>query len=222
VGAGSRGLSSRTFFVRTLLRWGRRNRRDFPWRSDTDPFRVLVAEILLQRSRAGTVAKVYEALFARWPTPETLAGADPDEIRTVIRPLGLVSRAVRLRDLAAVVAEGGVPRSPEDLQRLPGVGAYAARATAAVAFGRRTAVVDGVSARVYRRYFGAEAVLAPTADPALWRLVEEVTPNAAVREWNWAVLDHASAICTPKVPRCGLCPLEPRCAYAVSGGRRAE
>ncbi|MFB3739940.1 MAG: A/G-specific adenine glycosylase, partial [Candidatus Velamenicoccus archaeovorus] len=125
-------------FVRDLLRWGRANRRDFPWRSETDPFRILVAEVLLQRSRGTTVAGVYQQLFARWPDVRALAGARVASIRSVIRPLGLVRRAGTLRELArAVVALGGVPRTAEGLLELPGVGPYAAHATLAVAFGRR-------------------------------------------------------------------------------------
>src|SRR3954467_15093823 len=83
-------------FVRPLLRWGRANRRSFPWRETDDAFRVLVAEVLLQRSRGVTVAKVYAELFDRWSTPEALARARTDSIRSVIRPLGLTRRAVTL------------------------------------------------------------------------------------------------------------------------------
>jgi len=92
-------------FTRDLLRWGRANRRHFPWRTETDPFRILVAEVLLQRSRGKTVAKVYEALFDRWPDAEMLAKARTSSIRAVIRPLGLTRRAEILRNLARSVVE---------------------------------------------------------------------------------------------------------------------
>jgi A/G-specific adenine glycosylase len=195
-----------------VLAWGRANRRAFPWREETDPFRVLVAEVLLQRSRGGTVARVYGELFARWPTASALASADVEEVRSVIRPLGLVRRAETLRRLAAAVVErGDVPSSVAALQELPGVGRYAASATAAVAFGRPVPTVDGVSARVYRRYFGLPSDLPPVADERLWATVADVTPRGAVREWNWAVLDLAAAVCLPKVPRCPACPLRATC-----------
>jgi len=204
-------------FTRDLLRWGRANRRDFPWRAETDPFRILVAEVLLQRSRGTTVAKVYEALFERWPDAEALAHARVPSIRSVIRPLGLVRRAETLRDLARVVLElGGVPRTVEGLLALPGVGQYAAHATLAVAYGRAVPTVDGVTARVYRRYFGLPDDRPASTDPDLWHLVEDVTPGRGIRGWNWAVLDLASTICLPRVPRCSGCPLEERCAWSAA------
>jgi A/G-specific adenine glycosylase len=208
-------LAARTFFVRELLGWGRRNRRSFPWRTERDPFRVLVAEVLLQRSRGTSVAPVYERLFERWPNAADLARARVDSIRSVIRPLGLIRRAETLKTIARTVAErGSVPRSVEGLLELPGVGQYAASATAAVAFGKRTATVDGVTARVYRRYFGLESPQAPSTDRNLWALVEDVTPATGIREWNWAVLDLAATVCLPGKPRCAECPLTARCSWS--------
>ena len=179
-----------------LLRWGQEHRRSFPWRETDDPFRILVAEVLLQRSRGKTVATVYERLFERWPTVDALSRARVDSIASVIRPLGLVRRAATLKALAAAVVErGSVPDSMEELMELPGVGRYAASATLAVAFEQRAPVVDGVSARVYRRYFGLEADAPAASDAQLWELVAETTPRQRMREWNWSVLDspHRSA-----------------------------
>ena len=204
-------------FRRKLLGWGRENRRSFPWRETDDPFRVLVAEVLLQRSRGRTVAKVYERLFERWPDAAALARAREASIAAVIRPLGLVRRAATLREMARqVVGRGGVPATPDELLQLPGVGPYAARATAAVAFGAREHVVDGVSARVYRRYFGLEGDGPASNDRELWGVVEGATPPRAVREWNWAVLDLAALICLPGRPRCESCPLRRSCVAATS------
>ena len=201
-------------FRRTLSRWGALNRRSFPWRETDDPFRILVAEVLLQRSRGVTVAKVFERLFSRWPDAEHLARARVDSIESVIRPLGLVSRAAKLRALArSVVQLGTVPNSLEGLLGLPGVGPYAAGATMAVAFGERSAVVDGVTARVYRRYFGLSTDLPAVSDKELWSLVTDVTPKRSVKEWNWAVLDLAATTCLPKIPRCSACPLRAECAW---------
>jgi A/G-specific adenine glycosylase len=204
-------------FVRDLQRWGRANRRSFPWRETRDPFRILVAEILLQRSRGKTVAKVYEELFRRWPEAEALAKARVPSIRSVIRPLGLVNRAVTLKALASEVVDlGGVPRTREELLGLPGVGEYAANATLAVAFQRPSATVDGVTARVYRRYFGLDDQVSASNDKTLWRLVGEVTPAKGIRAWNWAVLDLAATICLPGRPRCSECPLESRCRWSAA------
>ncbi len=204
---------------RSLLAWGREHRRSFPWRETEDPFRILVAEVLLQRSRGVTVATVHTELFRRWPDAEALARARVTSIGSVIRPLGLNKRATTLRAMAAQVAAAGrVPTTPEGLLALPGVGRYAANATLAIAFGTRAPVVDGVTARVYRRAFGLPDDIPASEDQALWTLVDEVTPRTDVRAWNWAVLDLAAMVCVPKVPRCDACPLERICAFAASRG----
>lgn len=204
-------------FQRTLSRWGRTHRRAFPWRQERDPFRILVAEILVQRSRSSTVEVVYRALFERWPTADALARAQVRSIAAVIRPLGLVSRAPRLKELARYVAAHGVPKEVERLLELPGVGRYAANAAVAVAHARRSPTVDAVSARVYRRYFGLPEGRPAITDPDLWELVEQVTPARGARTWNWSVLDLAAAICLPRMPRCGECPLRATCATAAHG-----
>jgi A/G-specific adenine glycosylase len=202
-------------FVRRLLRWGRENRRSFPWRDEADPFQVLVAEILLQRSRGRTVAPVYTELWRRWPDASALSKARADSIRSVIRPLGLVRRAETLKALATeVVALGGVPSTIDGLLELPGVGLYAASATRAVAFERRQATVDGVTARVYRRYFGLDDELPASTDRKLWAVVDRVTPRTGVREWNWSVLDLAATVCLPGRPRCEICPIASDCRWS--------
>jgi A/G-specific adenine glycosylase len=204
-----------TRFHHDLTVWADANRRKFGWRATDDAFRVLVAEVLVQRSRGTTAARVFEHLFARWPNPSSLAGARITSIASVIRPLGLVRRAATLKALAAeIVARGAVPDGYEDLIALPGVGPYAANATLAVAFGKRAPVVDGVTARVYRRYFGLDGHGPASTDRELWAVVEEATPHEHVREWNWAVLDLAATICLPKVPRCVECPLQEHCAWS--------
>lgn len=173
-----------------------------------------MAEVLLQRSRGKTVAKVYEELFKRWPDAAALSRARETSIASVIRPLGLVRRASTLRAMARdVQRRGGVPEDAQELLALPGVGRYAANATLVVAYGRRAPVVDGVTARVYRRYFGLPSDLPATADPDLWERVDEATPVGATRDWNWAVLDLASDVCLPARPRCHSCPLVERCTY---------
>lgn len=208
-------------FVRKLLTWGRANRRPFPWRGEKDPFRVLVAEILLQRSRGTTVSAVYDQFFARWPDAAAVADASPEDIASVIRPLGLTQRAPSLRRLAQQIVElGSVPRDMDGLLALPGVGRYATSATLA-ALGKRSHTVDGTSARVYRRYFGLTAERDSLVDDELWALVDRASPRKATPEWNWAVLDLASAICLPKLPRCPDCPLRERCLVGRARIREA-
>jgi A/G-specific adenine glycosylase len=213
------GVEGAVRFRRDLTVWGRANQRSFPWRETDDPFRILVAEVLLQRSRGKTVAKVYEKFFARWPDAASLARARVDTIEKVIRPLGLNRRAGSIKEMAAVVSGlREVPSTLDGLLALPGVGPYAAGATLAVAFGKRAPVVDGVTARVYRRYFGLDPAIPASSDSELWRVVAEASPARNNREWNWAVLDLASSVCLPRIPRCHECPLTAHCRWSQRHG----
>lgn len=174
-------------------------------------YRVLVCEVLLRRSRAKTVARVSDSFFETWPTADALAEADPEAVRDAIRPLGLVSRAEQLVEIARKLTDDTSPAwDASDLKELRGVGEYAARATVG------EPVVDAVSARVYRRYFGMFDVADHReVDEPLWDLVELVTPKTRAREWNWAVLDLAADVCLPQRPRCGRCPVVGRCDFAA-------
>jgi A/G-specific adenine glycosylase len=196
-----------------LLRWGAENRRSFPWRETTDPWSILLAELLLQRSRSNTVAIVYRRIIDRWPDAHSLAGAKVEDLVEVIRPLGLTSRAARISALAAEISTTGfVPNHETTLRRLPGVGPYAAAVTAA-AFGHKSqAIVDTVSERVFKRFFGARKATAPgkVAMRAYAR-----TGRGQWHELNWAVLDLAASTCLPKKPQCHQCPLYTTCRAAA-------
>jgi A/G-specific adenine glycosylase len=201
-------------FHRALRHWARSSSRAFPWRETKDPFRILIAEVLLQRSRSSTVAAVYRELFERWPTATDLAAAAVDDLRCTIRPLGLLRRAESLIAVANAVSASGMPRTIVGLVELPGVGPYAAAATAAAAYGDTSGAVDGTSARVYRRYFGLRGATDSSVDAELWRLVAEVTPKTHSKSWNWAVLDLAATVCLPKRPLCDSCQLSGGCLSA--------
>ncbi|HEY0386440.1 MAG TPA: hypothetical protein VGC64_10530, partial [Pyrinomonadaceae bacterium] len=137
-----------------LLQWG--PVRDFPWRKKhIPPFRILITEILLTRTRAEAVAKVFENLWRNFPTPEVLASAPVTEIADVIAPLGLSKRAEMLRLCARyVVTAGGVPKDRSELLRMPGIGSYVADAVQVFAFGLPVIPVDAVIGRVLRRLLG--------------------------------------------------------------------
>ena len=212
-----RQLADPEFFTSQLLAWFEEHGRDFPWRQTDDPYRILICEVLLRRSRSTTVAKVTERFFDRWPTPAALGDAEVTEVADVIRPLGLTKRATQLVELGQALDEASrFPGSVEELTELPGVGRYAAAST----LGEPT--VDGTSARVYRRYFGwLDATEHKTVDEDLWQLTTTVLhPDAdAIRDINWAVLDLAADVCRPVHPRCDACPLASGCEWAIAAGR---
>lgn len=211
-------------FLKSILTWGAKNKRDFPWRKDPDPFHILVAEFLLQRSRAKTVSKVYSQLFNRWPSYRQLAAVSISDISDVIGPLGLNKRAASLKDLAiAIKQRAGVPDNDAELRQLPGVGWYIASATLLTAFNKNILLIDSVTSRVYRRYFGLSGCMSThnyssSAKEATWDFLSGVM-SEQTRELNWSVLDLAASICLPKVPKCNDCPLESGCSYAKTKNR---
>jgi A/G-specific adenine glycosylase len=197
-----------------------REARDLPWRSDTDPYRVLVSEIMLQQTRVETVKDYYGAWLERFPSLAAVADADEDEILKAWEGLGYYRRARDLHRAARVVREehGGVlPRRIEDLRGLPGVGEYTSGAVASIAFGQAVPAVDGNVRRVLARLHD---VAEPSArwlrtTGAAW--VDERRPG----DWNQALMELGATVCTPRSPRCDACPLASWCR-ALAGGTVEE
>jgi A/G-specific adenine glycosylase len=203
------------------MAWWSVNKRAFPWRDETDSFRTLVTEVLLQRSRASTVSAIYPRFFKRWPTARALDEADEEEIIEVIKPLGLTGRSKRLKRLASeLVVMGAIPRTAVQLQALPGVGRYAALATLGVLDHTTDSTVDTVSVRVYARYVGRHRMPSP-ASPVLEKQVAKLTKGVTQPDINWAVLDLAASVCLPKKPRCAICPLASGCKWAYKTAESA-
>jgi len=206
-------------FAELLLEWWRSNRRDFPWRRTADPYKILIAEMLLRKTTARQVSRVFDEFFAKFPNAEALAGARDEEVEEVIRPLGMQRRrAALLKKLASELLErhaGAVPASYEDLRRLPGVGPYAANAVLCFAYGKDVPLVDVNVARVFQRVFGYKPRKRRAKDDtALWDFVAETIPPGRGRDFNLAVIDFAHEVCTPREPRCASCPLRTVCKYA--------
>jgi A/G-specific adenine glycosylase len=206
-----------------LLAWYDLNARALPWRSPPgapppDPYRVWLSEIMLQQTTVATVRPRFEEFVARWPDIDSLAKADDATLMAAWAGLGYYARARNLIACArAVVASGGdFPISEEGLRGLPGVGAYTAAAIAAIAFGARAVVVDANVARVVARLCAIAEPL-PGAMPAIRVATESITPAARAGDFAQAMMDLGSAICTPRAPRCLLCPLRPSCRAFATG-----
>ena len=159
---------------------------------------------------------MYREVIRRWPDPIRLARARQATIERVIAPLGLPKRAQTLKRLGRSLTElGGVPDSPNELMKLPGVGPYAAHAVPVFSLGKDLPLVDWVIARVLRRYFGLPDDKRPNADKQLWAVATDLANlGEASRLWL-GVLDFADATCKPR-PRCDDCPLSIDCAYNAS------
>src|SRR5438034_6675533 len=188
--------------VRTrLLAWYDENRRDLPWRRTTDPYRILVAEYLLQRTRVASGTPYYERFLERFPTVRDLAAASLDDVLAVWEGLGFYGRARNLHAAARAIVErhgGPVPRSLEELSDLPGIGPYTAGAVGSIAFGIPVPAVDGNVTRVIARLFRIRAdvqsasVRHRVAEIAT-RFVSPDRPGA----FNQAMMELGATLCTP-------------------------
>src|SRR4051795_9532810 len=180
-----------------LLRWYGRERRDLPWRRTTDPYAILVSEVMLQQTQVARVVPRYLEWIARWPTAAVLAAASRADVLAAWVGLGYNRRALALHAAAEVVARDGWPA---DLRTLPGVGPYTAAAVGSFAFGAPVAAVDTNVRRVASRLGrgSPEALLAP----------------GRAAEWNQAAMELGATVCTARAPRCGECPAAAWCASA--------
>jgi A/G-specific adenine glycosylase len=189
--------------------------RSFPWRRTRSPYRVLLGELLLQRTRGENVVPVYHAALEKWPTVYDLAKARTSSIAKILRPLGLAKRAPLITALARTVVtefHGRIPNNIQDLQRLPGVGPYSSHAVQVFARGEDLPLVDWVIARVLRRYFGLSGMTRPNADKELWILAGDIAKQGKARATWLGTLDFAAIVCAPR-PRCPTCALRTSCAY---------
>lgn len=168
---------------------------------------------------------IYLKFLERFPDPRSLAAASVEEVDSAIRHLGLAYRAARIRSAARSLVEqygGVVPAGVNALKRLAvGIGDYIAHAVMCFGFGQNVPVVDANVARIVRRVFSLSFGSSPHKSPILWDFVRKILPEGAAREFNWAIIDFGSLVCTPKEPLCRRCPMNRFCDYgsAVLAGR---
>jgi A/G-specific adenine glycosylase len=213
--AASEAAPTAAWLRRRLLDWVPRNGRDFPWRRNPTPYNVLIAELLLHRTRADLVPPLFHRFLAAYPNPHTLARAESRNVAALLRPLGFAHRARRLPELGRALVErhaGKVPASREELLALPGVGPYIANAVLAVAFARRMPLLDPNVIRVIGRVFGFHSErIRPRDDPRLWAFVRDLVPPREPGRFGLALVDLGALVCRSRRPRCFNCPLSPRC-----------
>lgn len=206
-----------------LLVWYDRRRRDLPWRAKpgeiADPYAVWLSEIMLQQTTVEAVKPYFAAFLARWPTVEALAGAPLEDVMKAWAGLGYYARARNLHACARRVAlerEGRFPRTESELLALPGVGPYTAAAIAAIAFDERCVAVDGNVERVVSRLF---AVAEPprAAKRELRERARALLPRERPGDFAQALMDLGAIICTPRRPKCDLCPFVSACEAARRG-----
>lgn len=205
-------------FRRKLLQWFSENSRSFPWRRiSQSKYRLVVSEVLLQRTRAETVAAIYTKFFAKYSSWGKLATATVEDLQEFLKPLGLWRRrAVGLLALARSICErrGRLPKNREGIEGLPGVGQYITNAIELICSRLPAPLLDVNMSRVLERYFGPRRMADIRYDPYLQRLAWRITDCEESINLNWAILDLAAMICAVRRPKCNKCPLKSGCNYA--------
>lgn len=209
--------SRRRTGAKALRAWYAPRRGAYPWRETRDPYAIWVSEVMLQQTQASRVVPAYGAFLARFPSVGALAAASRRDVVRAWGGLGYNRRAVWLSEGARTIVRehgGRIPRDPETLRALPGVGPYTAAAVSSMAFGQPVAVVDTNVRRVVARvHLGVDGRRAET------RTVRELAQAWLDRDdpltWNQAVMDLGREVCRPR-PRCGICPIARVCAFRGS------
>lgn len=209
-----------TFFRRILLRWFRVHGRTFPWRAvDASLYDRIVTEVLLQRTRAETVAAFWPTFCARYPNWRAIESSSVEEIEHTLRPIGLSKqRAPRLHSLARQIIgdDEQFSRDRNRIEQLPGVGQYIANAILTFAHNSPQPLLDTNMARIVERYFGTRKLADIRYDPYLQSLCRALIKGRVGACMNWAILDFAAKFCTARRPSCNGCPLSADCTFVQS------
>lgn len=203
--------------MEALAAWFRREARDLPWRRTRDAYAVWVSEAMLQQTRVEAVRDYWVRFLKRFPTVQDLADAEEEAVLEAWSGLGYYRRARSLQAAAKVIAAehaGAFPTTRAGALALPGVGPYTAGAVLSIAYGQPEPLVDGNVERVFARYFQIEeAVASAPLKARAWAYAEELIGLAAQpRDWNQSLMELGATICTPRAPRCLLCPVQHSCA----------
>lgn len=206
-------------FSHTLLKWFSQNGRDLPWRRTKDPYAIWLSEVILQQTRINQGTNYWHRFLERFPTVESLAKANEDDVLRLWQGLGYYSRARNLHTAARQIAQlGHFPNTTEELRHLKGVGDYIASAVGSIAFDLPVATVDGNVYRVLSRYFGIETPINSTKGKREFAsLAQDLLPTNQASAYNQALMDFGSLQCTPKSPLCPSCPLQETCIAFRTG-----
>ncbi len=206
---------------RSALAWFDRHARDLPWRRTRDPYHVWVSEIMLQQTQVVTVIPYFQRFLHEFPNIAALAAASETCVLRLWEGLGYYRRARQMHQAAQrIVAEhdGEFPRDKSTVQALPGIGRYTAGAILSIAFDAREPILEANTVRVFSR------LLAYRGDPTsasgqqtLWQAAEDFLPRRRCGDFNQAMMELGSEICTPREPRCEACPVARLCPTRAAG-----
>lgn len=208
-------MSDPSFSCRVLEWFENHGRKDLPWQSPQDPYRVWISEIMLQQTQVTTVLGYFERFMASFPNIETLAHAPLEAVLDHWAGLGYYARARNLHRTAHILVtdwNGRFPETVSDLETLPGIGRSTAGAILSLGLGKTAPILDGNVRRVLARHFAVEGWPGQSAtNKTLWSLSESLTPTNRTAAYNQAMMDLGATVCTPKSARCDVCPLQATC-----------
>lgn len=212
-------LAKRWRIAQRLVAWYRVHKRDLPWRG-ASPYAVWVSEIMLQQTQVATVIPYFRRFLERFPTVEALASAPIEEVLKYWAGLGYYARARNLHRAAQLVVEqhgGHVPDTPDEIEKLPGIGRYTAGAILSIAYDVPRPLVDANVIRVLSRVFGLRGDPKSAANQAaLWSLAEQLVPTDAPGDFNQGLMELGALVCEPAEPKCERCPLLEDCVAGNS------
>ena len=203
-----------------LLPWYDENKRDLPWRINTDPYRVWISEIMLQQTRVEAAKEHYIRFLRELPTVQELAACPEDKLFKLWEGLGYYSRARNLQKAAKIVAETDFPRTAAELKKLPGIGDYTAGAIASIAGQERVAAVDGNVLRVFSRILAnREDIVKEVTKKHYRQYVSAFLPEAVdAGDFNQAIMELGAMVCSPNgAPSCAQCPVAAWCQAHAQG-----
>jgi A/G-specific adenine glycosylase len=209
---------------RRLLAWYAAHKRELPWRRSREPYRVWISEIMLQQTQVATVSDYFDRFVNTFPDVQSLAAAEETDVLRQWEGLGYYRRARQLHAAAKKVVEdfgGNFPSQLDKLQLLPGVGRYTAGAIASISFDRRAPILEANTIRLISRLIAFRGnPHSQMGQRPLWQVAEEILPHKRASEFNQALMELGSLVCTPNEPKCSSCPLSTVCAAFAAGLQR--
>ena len=197
-------------FQQDLLSWFKQNKRDLPWRKIKDPYAIWVSEMMLQQTQVKTVIPYFHRWLLAYPSFEHLAKADEQDLLSIWQGLGYYRRCKSLLQGAKWMMANGLPKTAKEWIKVPGVGPYTSAAVASIAFDEPAPLVDGNVERVFARLTGCMQE-GRNLHQLAWEWAKKVLYAPEPGEWNQALMELGSEVCTPKSPSCSSCPVQGHC-----------